>query len=577
MELKTGRRIDSSPAVAGGVVYVASDDHKIYALNAANGALIWNYTTGGGVLLSSPAVANNVVFIGADHKIYALNAANGALIWNFTTRGEVNSSPAVANGLVFVGSADHNVYALNASTGTLVWKYTTGGYVDSGPAVFDEMVFADSADHNVYALNASTGTLLWNYTTGNIVASSPAVADGIVFIGSTDNKVYALNATNGALIWSYITGGILVCSPAVADGVVYLGSWDHKVYAFGSSSNVHSISVLDWIVPILAVVAIAICHCAILIAFFVRRRKGKGQLVDSAVQENPPKPKGTLVTKVEVIDNTVKFFVAKGFRKKQWVAVKEIPVYEITGIGNFGNELSVTWKGVTNTFFVKENAESFGKLRDEVNGMLEEQRKSIENNEKAALRRKELLGVINASIGIIDLSFDVLIGLQEKRINWQRLDGYSNGFGGNFSFTGQTIASLSLDFSKVSSAIKRQIPKETSKEAYNILKAIYGYFRGLSLRDDFKESVPNFQNANSVILAYLALNDLLLGKVVGDKENKKENSQLETVLQNLDNETNFKVNIDELKGSIDKMGLETDKESVIEVSRGIFKKQLKQL
>jgi hypothetical protein len=309
------------------------------------------------------------------------------------------------------------------------------------------------------------------------------------------------------------------------------------------------------------------------------------------------------VTKVEVIDDTVKFFVAKGFRKKQWVAIKEIPVYEITSIENFGNELSVTWKGVTDTFFMKGNAESFGKLRDEVNGVLEEQRKSLENNEKeekAALRRNELLGVINASVGIIDLSFDVLFGLQEKRINWQRLEGYANGFGENLSFTGQTIAPLSLDFLKVSSAVKRQIPKETSKEAYNILKAIYGYFNGLNLDEGlparrssgcwcsnlqmrlclnhaFKDCHMNFQNAAAAILAYYMLNDLLLGKAVGDKDNKKENSHLETVLQNLANETNFKVNIDELKGSIDKMGLESDTENVIENSRRIFKEQLKQL
>jgi hypothetical protein len=306
------------------------------------------------------------------------------------------------------------------------------------------------------------------------------------------------------------------------------------------------------------------------------------------------------VTKVEVIDDTVKFFVAKGFRKKRWVAVKEIPVYEITGIENFGNELSVTWKGVTDTFFMKGNAESLGKLRDEVNGMLEEQRKSLENREKAALRRNELLGVINASIGIIDLSFDVLIGLQEKRINWQQLEGYANGFGENLGFTGRTIASLSLDFSKVSSAIKRQVPKETSKEAYNVLKAIYGYFNGLNLDEGlptrrssgcwcsnlqmhlclnhvFKDCRLNFQNATAAILAYYTLNDLLLGRAVGDKDNKKENSQLETVLQNLANDTNFKVNIDELKGSIDKMGLESDTENVIENSRRIFKEQLKQL
>ena len=303
------------------------------------------------------------------------------------------------------------------------------------------------------------------------------------------------------------------------------------------------------------------------------------QSKDSAGQEDPPKKKqkGIEVAKVEVSDNIVKFFVAKGFRKKRWVAVKEIPVYEITGIENFGNELSVTWKGVTDTFFMKGRAESLGKLRDEVNGMLEEQRKSLENNEKAALRRDELLGVINASIDIIDLSFDVLIGLQEKRINWQQIEAYSNDFGENLTFTGQTMPPLNLGFSKIASAIKSQLPKETSNEAYSILKAAYGYFNDLNLNDDPKENHPNFHDAKAVILAYFMLNDLLLGKAVGDKENKEETSQLESVLQNLAAETNFKVNIDELKGSIDKMVVNSDGESVIERSRGIFKEQLKQL
>jgi hypothetical protein len=329
---------------------------------------------------------------------------------------------------------------------------------------------------------------------------------------------------------------------------------------------------------LIAIISSVVCAC-ILLAFFVHRRKAKRKLIAPAAQENQPKPKpkGIPVTRVEVVDNAVKFFVAKGFRKKRWVAIKEIPVYEITSVENFGNELSVTWKGVTDTFFMKEKAESLGKLRDEVNGILEEHQKSLENNEKATLRRNELLGVINASIGIIDLSFDVLFGLQAKRINWQQVEDHSNGFGENLSFTGQTMPPLNLDFSNVSSAIKRQVPKETSKEAYNILKTIYGYFNGLSIDDDLKDYRPNLQNAKALILAYYTLNDLLLGRVVGDKENKKENSQLETVLQNLANETNFKVNIDELKGSIDKMGLEADRESVIEDSRGIFKEQLKQL
>lgn len=295
--------------------------------------------------------------------------------------------------------------------------------------------------------------------------------------------------------------------------------------------------------------------------------------------KNPPKPKQKVIpiAKAEIIEGTVKFFVAKGLIKKRWVAIKEIPVFEITNVENFGNELNVTWNGVTDIFSMKKKDESFSKLRDQINGMLEEHTKSLENEGKATLRRNELLGIINTSIGFIDLSFDILIGLQEKRINWEQLEGYSKDFGENLSFTGQTMPPLNLDFSKVSSAIKRQVAKETSKDAYNILKAIYGYFNGLSPDDDLKDCRPNFQNVKALILAYYTLNDLLLGKVVEDKENKEENSQLEMVLQNLANETNFKVNIDELMDSIDRTSLESGRESVIEKSRGIFKEQLSQL
>ena len=40
----TGNWVASSAAVVGGVVYVGSDNDNIYALNATNGAELWNYT-----------------------------------------------------------------------------------------------------------------------------------------------------------------------------------------------------------------------------------------------------------------------------------------------------------------------------------------------------------------------------------------------------------------------------------------------------------------------------------------------------------------------------------------------------
>jgi len=182
-----------------------------------------------------------------------------------------------------------------------------------------------------------------------------------------------------------------------------------------------------------------------------------------------------------------------------------------------------------------------------VNRMFEEQPTSIWTDDQVDLRRTEMLEVIKVSIGLIELSFDILISLQEKRLNWVKLENCSKDFGLNLNFTFQTMPPLNLDFLKISSEISSQNLQKTSKEAYNILKTIFEYFNGLSVDDDFKESVPNFQSAKAIILAYYTLNDLLLGKLVGDKEIQKESYQLECALEILANNTSFKVNIEELR------------------------------
>ena len=104
--------------------------------------LLWSYPTVNSVDYSSPAVINGVVYVGSDdHYVYALNAATGAYIWSYKTGGSVDSSPAVANGVVYVGSEDHKVYALNAATGTKIWSYGTGDKVESSPAVANGVVY----------------------------------------------------------------------------------------------------------------------------------------------------------------------------------------------------------------------------------------------------------------------------------------------------------------------------------------------------------------------------------------------------------------------------------------------------
>jgi len=55
-----------------------------------------------------------VLYVGSqDHTLYALDAETGQKLWSYTTGNMIISSPTVVGGIVYVGSNDHNLYAFN--------------------------------------------------------------------------------------------------------------------------------------------------------------------------------------------------------------------------------------------------------------------------------------------------------------------------------------------------------------------------------------------------------------------------------------------------------------------------------
>jgi serine/threonine protein kinase/outer membrane protein assembly factor BamB len=248
---RTGGQIRSSPAVDHGVVYVGSGDGKLYAFDATNGQLLWSAAIGT-FIRSSPTVANGKIYIGSDdNNLYAFNAAGcgGSTtcrpLWTASTGGIIYySSPAVVNGIVYIGSQDHNLYAFDANNGNLKWKALTGGPIDSSPAVVNGVVYVSSEDGTLNTFDAGSGTPKWHVSTGNALLacqgqggsnrSSPAVANGVVYVGSDDGKLHAFS-TSGKLLWTAATGGCVRSSPGVANGVVYAGSDDHMLYAFNAA------------------------------------------------------------------------------------------------------------------------------------------------------------------------------------------------------------------------------------------------------------------------------------------------------------------------------------------------------
>jgi len=251
--------IVASPAVAGGVVYIASLGGTLYAIDQESGKEKWNFKSRMPIA-SSPAVdGKTVYFVSSLGALAALDAETGKPKWVFTAEYERKfeaknlhgypsaaqtipdawdlfiSSPAVAQGKVFFGSGDGNVYAVDAESGLLQWKFGTQDVVHSSPAVADGVVYIGGWDSNLYALDADSGRERWTFKAGQDPAihnqvgfqSSPTVVDGVVYVGCRDAHVYALDAASGRKKWDYPTSkSWVIGTPAVRDGVVYVGTSD---------------------------------------------------------------------------------------------------------------------------------------------------------------------------------------------------------------------------------------------------------------------------------------------------------------------------------------------------------------
>ena len=223
----------------------------------SNLTLAWKFTANGAVI-SSPSVADGIVYVGSqDKNIYALGAWSGSLIWNFTTQNAIESSPAVANGKVYTGGDDGYVYCLDAYTGTLIWKtfvngdlpYTFGSFVlKSSPAVSGGKVYIGSLDGYLYALDSNKGNIDWKFKTEGPILSSPAVAEGAVYFTSeepTAGALYNLDANTGAVIWKkelpyeyQFTGGTqMIGSPSVAAGMVFASSDLRTYYGINATTG----------------------------------------------------------------------------------------------------------------------------------------------------------------------------------------------------------------------------------------------------------------------------------------------------------------------------------------------------
>ena len=105
-------------------------------MNAGNGSLKWKFQAGDSVN-DSPSVTNGVVYIASgDGRLHALNANTGKEQWHFSIANVsiTGGWTSVTNGRVYIGMSDGRLYSLDAGNGHIIWKTQTSAGVTS-PAI----------------------------------------------------------------------------------------------------------------------------------------------------------------------------------------------------------------------------------------------------------------------------------------------------------------------------------------------------------------------------------------------------------------------------------------------------------
>lgn len=237
----------ATPTVENDTIYIGGYDGVMRAVDAKSGAQRWQFPVDPNLAVYGPIVptalvVNGMVYYGDNlHNFYALNAADGTIKWQVTTGNKIWSGPVYDNGTIYVGSMDHSLYAFDAQTGAEKWKYGADGLIAGAPRVSNGVVYF-GALNSLIAVDASTGQLKWTFKSPNPnewIWAQPTVDQNRVYVGTLMGNLLALDARTGDKIWELpLSSGAEIRSAVVVDGDTgYFGAADQNVYAVTLSTG----------------------------------------------------------------------------------------------------------------------------------------------------------------------------------------------------------------------------------------------------------------------------------------------------------------------------------------------------
>jgi outer membrane protein assembly factor BamB len=200
--------IVASPAIGGGLIFVADGAKNLWALSAHDGSAQWVHHFYD-VVSTVPAVGEDAVAVAVDDgTVAALARTNGAQLWSASLGGRATTAPALAGNHLVVGDDSGALTSFDLSNGHIQWSTSLEEGLEQGPAVSGSHVLVADGAGVVTSFDLEDGAVQWEGRGRDFPSEPLAAGSGRVVTVGGDGWVEGYDLGTGERTWSREVGQI---------------------------------------------------------------------------------------------------------------------------------------------------------------------------------------------------------------------------------------------------------------------------------------------------------------------------------------------------------------------------------
>jgi len=187
-------------------LYFGNSRGRLFAINNRGRTTtrpVWSFQTGG-TLRGNLAASDNLLFAASeDGYVYALDLRTGKMRWRYPLEGLPAADLVYRAGRLYCADNESGLFALNAVTGKRIWRRRLGGgvvrLIQSGA-----FVFVTTRRGLVVGVSASSGRPIWKKQLSARSIQAFSYQQGHLYVGTREGRIRKIIAASGRVLWTAV-------------------------------------------------------------------------------------------------------------------------------------------------------------------------------------------------------------------------------------------------------------------------------------------------------------------------------------------------------------------------------------